>query len=138
VQLDECPSAARNTLEILLRCATSRKFAASIADEAIEFSNLHNRSSITMDLGSTEMSTRDLPMDKGCPEQRADYFTTVCEPLCRKCGSLYVSQIYGPPPHVTRIVLPLWKLCCSQSILEKHKASKTEIMVISQAYTIFS
>jgi hypothetical protein len=44
--------------------ATSRKVAGSSPDE-VDFFNLPNPSSRTMALGSTEMSTRNLPGGKG-------------------------------------------------------------------------
>jgi hypothetical protein len=45
----------------------------------------------------TEMSTRNLPAGKVRPERKADNLTTICEPIVYKCGSLDVSQPYGPP-----------------------------------------
>jgi hypothetical protein len=41
-----------------------------------------------MALGSseplTEMSTRNLPVDKGLPAHKADNLTAICEPICLK------------------------------------------------------
>jgi hypothetical protein len=64
-----------------------------------------------MALGSTqpltEMSTRNLPGGKGWRARRADYLTANFSRLCRKCGSLNVSQPYGPSRPVTGIDLPI-------------------------------
>jgi hypothetical protein len=54
-----------------------------------------------------EMSARDLPGGKGRPALKADNFNAICERLSRKCGSLHVSQPYGPPGPVTGIALPI-------------------------------
>jgi hypothetical protein len=65
--------------------ATSRKVDGSISDEVIGFFNLHNPSSRTMALGSTqplrEMSTRNLPGGKERRGRKADNFTAVCQPI---------------------------------------------------------
>jgi hypothetical protein len=57
---------------------------ASSPDE-VDFFNWPNPSSRTMALGSTqpltEMSTRNIPEDKGRPARKADNLTAICEPI---------------------------------------------------------
>jgi hypothetical protein len=109
---------------------TTRKDAGSIPDEVTGFFNRPNHSSRTMALGLTqpltEMSTRDLPWSKGRPAHKADNLTTSppsVSQLSRKCDSLDVSLLYGPPRPVTGIPLP-------SSIVKaymQHKANDKEI-----------
>jgi hypothetical protein len=66
-------------------CATSRIVAGSIPDEVIGFFNWPNPSSRTVALESTqpltEMSTRNIPGDKGWPAHKADNLIAICEPI---------------------------------------------------------
>jgi hypothetical protein len=53
-----------------------------------------------------EMNTRNLTGGEGWPVRKADNLTTICEPtVYKKCGSLNISETYGPPQHVTGIAL---------------------------------
>jgi hypothetical protein len=85
------------------------KVVDSIPDQVIGFFNWPNPYSRTMALGSTRlltgMSTRNLPVGKGRPARKVATSTPSVSQPYRKCGSLDVSQPYGPLRPVTGIAL---------------------------------
>jgi hypothetical protein len=106
----------------------------SIPDDVIGFSNWPNPSSRNMDLGSTQpltnMSTRNLPGGKGGRRARL----TTSPLLSGKCGSLDVSQPYGPPRPVTGRALPFlvythFLLSARKEQRDQTKANKTGLFV---------
>jgi hypothetical protein len=67
----------------------------------------------------TEMSTRNLPGGrKGQPACRIDNLTAICEPtVYTKCGSLDISQPYGPSQPITvYLFILLGKMCCHTEV----------------------
>jgi hypothetical protein len=85
----------------------------SLYGHRISFSNLHNPSSRTTALGSTdppkELSTINLPRGKGRTEHKADKLTEIYETTVWKMWDPRCLNPYGSPCPVIGTILFLWK-----------------------------
>jgi hypothetical protein len=92
----------------MLSCLESSR--GLFLNEVIRFFNLPNPSSHTMALGSTqpltEMSTRNVPGDKGRPARKAEILTTIYESIFYKMWEPDISQTNWPPRPDAGINLP--------------------------------
>jgi hypothetical protein len=94
--------------------ATNRKVTGSIFSEVIGFFQLTESFQLHygpgVDSASNEKWVKGISLvGKGQPACKADYLTTICEPIVLENVGASISQPCGPPWPVTGIDLPLWE-----------------------------